>query len=117
VNFTIRDSGEASYRLRITVPEDVPAGDRVMSGNVEVLLGISAQDQGVIQLKDKRTFSFSATGDPRSGPVRIDVYDYSAGTPALVGQVDVTLGGGVVYSTTTPSFGIQLLEYEPGQKQ
>lgn len=111
VNFTLRDSPPRSIvRLNIAFPEDI----RTAPDTIQ--LSVRANDVGTVAT-DKMTFGFTPLlhEDTSGATVKIAIYRMTpnlSGPPQVLGAVVVTPGGDMVYSQTTPSFGIQVLSVE-----
>jgi TonB family protein len=104
VNFTMRNAPRDTIGLNITTPDGQhPALEVVANGGI-----------GTISIPEK--FGFAASVDPATSPtaIRVLVFEFHEGdnAPHLLGTVEVTVGGGTVYSTTTPSFGIEAVRRE-----
>ena len=121
VNFTLRGSEPKPHvRLGITLPDGI-AQDETQARQ-PVLLLVAADDTGLVIAKDKTAFGFHPIlRDAAPGAaVRIAIYRMRPtvdqqpvnGPPQLLGTVEVAPGGGVVYSPTEPSFGIEVRSVE-----
>jgi TonB family protein len=111
VNFTLRGPVTLA-RLNILIPSDI----QVSAANTR--LSVRPNDVGVIIAKDNMAFGFVPLFDERNpgSTARVAIYrmnpDTNAAVPQSLGAVDVAVGGGVVQSPTSPSFGIELLSIE-----
>jgi TonB family protein len=111
VNFTLRDSPPRGIvRMNIALPEDITTALHTTQ------LSVRANDIGMVAT-DKMTFGFTPLlhEDTSGATVKIAIYRMTpnlSGLPQVLGSVVVAPGGGMVYSETTPSFGIQVLSVE-----
>lgn len=111
VNFTLRDNPPRGIvRLNIAFPDDIRTGPDTIQ------LSVRANDVGMVAT-DKMTFGFTPLlhEDTSGATVKIAIYRMTpnlSGPPQVLGSVVVAPGGGMVYSQTTPSFGIQVLSVE-----
>jgi TonB family protein len=110
VNFTLRGPVTVA-RLHILVPGDI----QVSAANTR--LSVRSNDVGLIMAKDNMAFGFVPLFDERNpgSTARVAIYRMNPTTdaaPQSLGAVDVAVGGGVVQSPTSPSFGIELLSIE-----
>jgi TonB family protein len=134
VNFTLRDPTQQpaiSLNLGIVVPEAL----RLDGAATVRPRPVRPNEPALVFVKDKMAFGFvplvgqagssgafriavywmnpnqNTAGQDTGGTIQERVEDMArkAGPPQLLGHVDVTPGAGIVYSPTTPSFGIELL--------
>jgi TonB family protein len=105
VNFSLRPQ----VRLRITLPD----------GQVTPQFGVTSGSIGIeLAASGGRKFGFAPMLDQGSSPdsVRVFIFDVTSAAPDVppvsLGSVEVTKGGGVVQSATSPSFGIELVSID-----
>jgi TonB family protein len=132
VNFTLRDGGPGTVvRLNVSIPEEHRRG-----AQENVRLTVRANDVGLVFGKDNEAFGFVPMFDENSSDpsTRIAIYRMNpnidqaqaaerpeqtfhervvaraqlSGPPQLLGSVNVVPGGGTVYSSTVPSFGVEV---------
>jgi TonB family protein len=111
VNFALRDSPPRGIvRMNIALPEDITTAPHTTQ------LAVRANDIGMV-VTDKMTFGFTPLlhEDPSGATVKIAIYRMTpnlSAPPEVLGSVVAAPGGSIVYSGTTPSFGIQVLSVE-----
>jgi TonB family protein len=116
VNFTLRNAPREAIGLTIATPDGQhPALDVVANGGIGTIT-IAARSVNGSAGDDTLKFGFAASVDPAtsSTAIQVAVFQFPQGSnaPRLLGTVEVTVGGGLVYSPTTPSFGIEAVRWE-----
>jgi TonB family protein len=106
VNFKepVADRGRA--RLRITLPDGGVSPEYETGLNDGI--GVTLAKDGVGR------FGFAASIDWSTTPsvVRVEIFDGGGITPVRLGVVEVPAGTGVVKSTTSPSFGLEIVRLD-----
>jgi TonB family protein len=102
VNFTLR----AQVRLRINMPD----------GTLVVLRISPDGGIGRTEHPGMSRFGFAPflSQDLSVDTVRVTIYEFNepGNAPRTLGNVELKAGGGMVQSTTTPSFGIELVSID-----
>jgi TonB family protein len=116
VNFTLRNAPRETIGLTIATPDGQhPALDVVANGGIGTI-SMPARSVNGSAGDDTLKFGFAASVDPATSAtaIQVAVFQFAQGSnaPRLLGTVEVTVGGGLVYSPTTPSFGIEAVRWE-----
>jgi hypothetical protein len=102
VNFTLR----SQVRLKVTMPD----------GTLTLLVVSPNGGIGRTGYPPMAKYGFAPFVDPDPSVNTVKVVIYEVGdtgtAPVTLGNVELTPGGGVVQSATTPSFGIELVSIE-----